>query len=199
MSPLVSIVVPFYNEADNAAKMYQELSEMSQAAKLNTEFIFVDDGSTDATIKNLKAATLSDTRVKIIVLRKNFGQTPAMAAGIDNAEGDYIVTLDGDLQNDPFEIPKMIAKLEEGYDLVAGWRKERKDKMLSRRLPSIIANKIISKITKVQLHDYGCSLKVFKSEVAKGLNLYGEMHRFIPALAAQMGVCLLYTSPSPRD
>jgi glycosyltransferase involved in cell wall biosynthesis len=150
--------------------------------------VFVDDGSQDATVPNLIRAADGDARVKIVTFRRNFGQTAAMAAGIDYAQGDVIVTLDGDLQNDPAEIPRMVAKLDEGYDLVAGWRKNRKDAAISRKLPSMIANRIISRTTKVQLHDYGCTLKAIRADVAKNLHLYGEMHRFIPALAAEQGV-----------
>lgn len=161
---------------------------MAKLGNLNCEFIFVDDGSSDATVERLRSITSQDARAIIVELRRNFGQTAAMAAGFDYATGDVIATLDGDLQNDPAEIPRMIHKLEEGFDLVAGWRKHRQDKMLSRRLPSMLANRLISKLTKVRLHDYGCTLKVFRADVAKNINLYGEMHRFIPAVAAQMGI-----------
>ncbi len=150
--------------------------------------VFVDDGSSDKTVENLQAVSKGDTRVKIVVLRRNFGQTAAMSAGFDHVEGDIVVTMDGDLQNDPHEAPRMIEKLKEGYDIVAGWRKDRQDKVLSRIIPSKIANSIISKATKVELHDYGCSLKVFRADVIKNIQLYGEMHRFIPAVAAQLGV-----------
>lgn len=187
---LVSIIVPVYNEEENAEQMYTELAMMAEKGGLRCEFIFVDDGSSDRTVPLLSAVASKDSRVRLVTLRRNFGQTAAMAAGIDFAQGDLMVTLDGDLQNDPAEIPRMIAKLDEGYDLVAGWRKDRKDKMLSRRLPSMLANRLISKTTNVRLHDYGCSLKVFRAEVARGLQLYGEMHRFIPALAAQNGVTI---------
>jgi len=185
---LVSIIVPLYNEAQSIILLYQELLEVVASNNLNCEFVFVDDGSIDETVETLYRAADGDARVKIIELRRNFGQTAAMAAGFDHALGEVIVTLDGDLQNDPSEIPRMLAKLDEGYDLVAGWRKDRQDKMLTRRLPSILANKLISKTTNVALNDYGCTLKAFKAEVAKNLQLYGEMHRFIPALAAQTGV-----------
>ncbi|MCL4135240.1 UNVERIFIED_CONTAM: hypothetical protein GTU68_048624 [Idotea baltica] len=168
--------------------MYSQLAAMSDSSGLTCEFIFVDDGSSDTSVALLREASIEDSRVTIVVLRKNFGQTAAMSAGFDYASGDIVAVLDGDLQNDPAEIPRMVAKLEEGYDVVAGWRKDRKDKMLSRRLPSMLANKLISKMTGVNLHDYGCTLKVFRSEVVKNIQLYGEMHRFIPAIAAQMGV-----------
>ena len=184
----VSLVVPLYNEEANVAKLYSEISSVIDAAGLRAEFVFVDDGSSDRTVENLVAAAEDDTRVKIVSFRRNFGQTAAMAAGFDFAQGDVIVTLDGDLQNDPAEIPRMIEKLDEGFDLVAGWRKNRQDAAISRKLPSFIANRIISSTTHVQLHDYGCTLKVMKAEVAKNLAMYGEMHRFIPALAAEHGV-----------
>lgn len=185
---LISLVVPLYNEEENVANLYHEIVGVVENAKLNCEFVFVDDGSRDKTVENLLKVSNGDPRVKLVSFRRNFGQTAAMAAGFDYADGDVVVTLDGDLQNDPAEIPRMLAKLDEGYDLVAGWRKRRKDAAISRKLPSMIANKLISKITKVELHDYGCTLKAIKSEVAKNINLYGEMHRFIPALAAEYGV-----------
>ena len=185
---LISIVVPVYNEEENATRLYQELAAVADGYSIDCEFIFVDDGSNDGTVKTLIEASGGDPRVRIVTFRRNFGQTPAMAAGIDYALGDVIVTLDGDLQNDPAEIPQMVNKLNEGFDLVCGWRKNRKDKALSRKLPSFIANLIISKATKVQLHDYGCTLKAMKADLAKSLSLYGEMHRFIPALAAEHGV-----------
>lgn len=185
---LVSLVIPLYNEEDNVESLCRELKHLSETWSFEAEFIFVDDGSSDKTLERLKECVAADPRAVVVCFRRNFGQTAALAAGIDFARGEIIATLDGDLQNDPAEIPKMIQKLDEGYDLVAGWRKNRQDAALSRRLPSKIANKIISKITKVNLHDYGCTLKVIRSEVAKGIQLYGEMHRFIPALAAEIGV-----------
>lgn len=185
---LVSLVIPLYNEEDNVESLYQELKHLSDTWAFEAEFVFVDDGSSDGTLERLKQCVATDPRAVIVCFRKNFGQTAALAAGIDYARGEIIATLDGDLQNDPVEIPRMIEKLDEGYDLVAGWRKNRKDSAFSRRLPSKIANKIISKITKVKLHDYGCTLKVIRAEVAKSIQLYGEMHRFIPALAAEIGV-----------
>ena len=185
---LVSIVVPLFNEEENVINLYREVRDVVDRAQLNAEFVFVDDGSSDNTVPTLMKAAGDDSRVKIIRFRRNFGQTAAMAAGFDYAEGDVIVTLDGDLQNDPAEIPRMLEKLDEGYDLVAGWRKHRQDKMMSRKLPSMIANRIISRTTNVRLHDYGCTLKAMRADLAKQLNLYGEMHRFIPALAAEHGV-----------
>lgn len=185
---LISIIVPLYHEEENVISLYNELAEVVEREKLNVELIFVDDGSSDRTVELLAKVAEKDPRVIIVKFRRNFGQTAAMQAGFDYATGDVVVTLDGDLQNDPAEIPRMLAKLDEGYDLVAGWRKDRKDKAFSRKLPSLLANKLISYTTKVKLHDYGCTLKVMTSEVAKSIQLYGEMHRFIPALAADVGV-----------
>jgi glycosyltransferase involved in cell wall biosynthesis len=183
----VSIVIPVYNEEDNVAEGYHELTGILTRAGYRYEIIYIDDGSRDKTIQNLVNVAGRDPSVRIIQFRRNFGQTAAMAAGLEHARNDIVITLDGDLQNDPAEIPAMVAKLEEGYDLVAGWRKHRKDTFISRKLPSKIANWVISKSTRVQLHDYGCTLKVMTREIAKGIRLYGEMHRFIPALADEMG------------
>lgn len=183
----VSVVVPLYNEEENAPKCYEELSLVLESLGRPYEIIFVDDGSRDDTIRNLQRVAGNDPAVRIIQFRRNFGQTAAMAAGLEHTWHDIVVTLDGDLQNDPREIPQMIEKLEQGYDLVAGWRKNRKDAAISRKLPSRIANWLISKLTRVQLHDYGCTLKVMSGEIARGIKLYGEMHRFIPALADEMG------------
>lgn len=185
---LISIVVPLYNEEENVERLYGELTGVLDPSGLNCEFIFIDDGSTDETCSRLLAAAGDDTRVKLVRFRRNFGQTAAMAAGFEYATGDVVVTLDGDLQNDPAEIPRLVAKLDDGYDLVAGWRKNRQDAMWSRKLPSMLANRLISKTTNVRLHDYGCTLKAMRADVAKGIQLYGEMHRFIPALAAELGV-----------
>lgn len=183
----ISVIVPVYNEEDNVVLSYQEITSVLQKLDFDYEIIFVDDGSRDETVSRLLATVDGDPHVRLVQFRRNFGQTAAMAAGFDHSRFDIVVTLDGDLQNDPNEIPAMIAKLEEGYDLVAGWRKHRQDKFLSRRLPSLIANWIISRSTNVRLHDYGCTLKVMTGEVARGIRLYGEMHRFIPALAGEMG------------
>lgn len=185
---LISIIIPLYNEEENVEALYAELKRILTPSGLETEFIFVDDGSRDQTVERLKKAVGSDTGVTVVQFRRNFGQTAALAAGFDYANGEIVVTLDGDLQNDPAEIPRMIEKLDEGYDLVAGWRKHRQDNLFYRTIPSRIGNYVISKTTRVQLHDYGCTLKVLRSEVAKNIHLYGEMHRFIPAVAAEMGV-----------
>lgn len=186
----ISAVVPIFNEADNVAACYHELKAVFDQFGRPYELIFVDDGSRDDTVKRLLTAAQGDSHLRVIQFRRNFGQTAAMAAGLDYAQYEIIATLDGDLQNDPAEIPQMVAKLESGFDLVAGWRKNRQDSWLSRKLPSKIANWIISRTTNVQLHDYGCTLKVMTREIAKGLRLYGEMHRFIPALADQIGASI---------
>ena len=183
----VSVVIPVYNEEENVAILYGELSAVMKKMACEYELIFVDDGSKDNSIKNLLEAAAGDPHLRVIEFRRNFGQTAAMAAGMEHSVYDVVVTMDGDLQNDPREIPRMIEKLNEGYDFIAGWRKDRKDAFINRRLPSMIANWAISRTTKVRLHDYGCSLKVMTGEIARGINLYGEMHRFIPALADQMG------------
>jgi glycosyltransferase involved in cell wall biosynthesis len=184
----VSIVVPLHNEALNAELLYRELREFAAEEQRIVEMIFVDDGSTDDTYERLVRASAGDPRVTVLRLRRNFGQTAALSAGFDLATGDVICPMDGDLQNDPREIPLLLAKIEEGYDVVSGWRKDRKDAWLTRRVPSWAANKLISKITNVRLHDYGCALKAYRREVLRGIRLYGEMHRFIPALSAWMGI-----------
>ena len=184
----VSIVVPLHNEAMNVEPLCRELREFADAEKRIAEMLFVDDGSTDDTYQRLVQACAGDPRVTVLRLRRNFGQTAALSAGFDIATGDVICPMDGDLQNDPREIPLLLAKIDEGYDVVSGWRKDRKDAWLTRRLPSWVGNRLISKITNVRLHDYGCSLKAYRREVLRGLRLYGEMHRFIPALSAWMGV-----------
>jgi len=183
----VSVVVPLYNEEENAPLMYEELKKVMETLDRDYELIFVDDGSTDQTLEVLVTSAKGDASVRIVEFRRNFGQTAAMAAGLEHTKNDIVITLDGDLQNDPAEIPKMIALLEQGYDLVAGWRKDRKDTFFSRRLPSMLANWLISKTTRVHLHDYGCTLKVMTGEIAREIKLYGEMHRFIPALADELG------------
>ena len=183
----ISAVIPLYNEEENVGLMYQELTDALTKFGREYELVFVDDGSRDQTVKNLLRVAGRDPHVRLIQFRRNFGQTAAMAAGLEHSKYEIVVTLDGDLQNDPSGIPTVVLKLEEGYDLVAGWRKHRQDKWLSRKLPSKIANWIISRSTKVQLHDYGCSLKAMTRELAHSIKLYGEMHRFIPALADQVG------------
>ena len=183
----ISVVVPVYNEKECIVDSYREIREVMENMRTDYEIIFVDDGSRDGTVSLLKEAGKNDLNLRIVEFRRNFGQTAAMSAGFDVARFDIVATLDGDLQNDPRDIPKMVDKLHEGYDFVAGWRKERKDKYFSRILPSQIVNRVISWFTKVSLHDYGCTLKVMRGEIAKGIRLYGEMHRFIPALADELG------------
>jgi len=195
----ISVVIPVYNEEENVTEGFLEVSGVLQRMGRPYEVIYVDDGSRDATVARLTQCAGRDPHFKLIQLRRNFGQTAAMSAGFDASRYDIVVALDGDLQNDPAEIPQMVAKLEEGYDLVAGWRKERRDKFLSRRLPSMIANRIISYATNVSLHDYGCTLKVMTGEIARGLRLYGEMHRFIPALANEMGARIVEVPVNHRE
>ncbi|MDA7902708.1 glycosyltransferase family 2 protein [Mariniblastus sp.] len=185
--PIVSVIVPVYNEIDNVDLMYHELLEALQSQARPFEIVLVDDGSIDGTTAKLEQVAEKDERVKLVVFRRNYGQTAAMHAGIQNATGDYLVTIDGDLQNDPNDIPMMLDKLDEGFDLVHGWRKDRKDKLLSRKIPSRIANRLISKVTEFPIHDLGCTLKAMRSEIAQQIELYGEMHRFIPILAHQLG------------
>lgn len=184
----LSIVIPIFNEEENVALIYEEVKGVLNGMEVEHEILFIDDGSTDNSLNILKEIQNHDPSVIGISFRKNFGQTAAMSAGFDYAIGDVIVTIDGDLQNDPRDIPHMIQKIEEGYDVVTGWRHDRKDAFINRKLPSIIANKIISWTTKVSLHDYGCTLKAFRREVIKNIKLYGEMHRFIPAIASGMGI-----------
>jgi glycosyltransferase involved in cell wall biosynthesis len=184
----VSIVIPLHNEVLNVDMLYRELREFAAEEKRVAEIIFVDDGSTDGTYERLVQACKDDVRVTVLRLRRNFGQTAALSAGFDVATGDVICPMDGDLQNDPRDIPALLEKIDQGYDVVSGWRKERKDPWLTRRVPSWVANRLISKITSVRLRDYGCSLKAYRCEVLRGTKLYGEMHRFIPSLASWMGV-----------
>jgi glycosyltransferase involved in cell wall biosynthesis len=190
MNPELSIVIPIRNEAPALPELHRELNEALTAWGASYEIIVVDDGSTDESFDILARLQAVDSRLRVIRLRRNFGQTAAFAAGFEHARGRLIVTSDGDLQNDPHDIPAMVKALERGSDIVCGWRKDRKDAFLSRRLPSAIANRLISAATGVHLHDYGCSLKVFRAEVVKPLKLYGEMHRFLPAIASEQGVTI---------
>jgi glycosyltransferase involved in cell wall biosynthesis len=183
----LSIVVPIYNEEENIPLLHAAISAALADGTLEYEVILVDDGSADNSFPLLKKIAREDRRIKVIRLRRNFGQTAAMAAGFDAASGRVVVPMDGDLQNDPNDIPRLLEKIGEGYDVVSGWRKERQDTFVSRRLPSILANSLISRLTGVHLHDYGCTLKAYRREVLEGINLYGEMHRFVPALASQIG------------
>lgn len=195
----ISVVIPVYNEEDNVAEGFQEVSAVLRAMNRPYEIIYVDDGSRDATVSRLLECGGNDPHLQLVQLRRNFGQTAAMAAGFDHTQYDIVVALDGDLQNDPAEIPQMVEKLEQGYDLVAGWRKARRDKFVSRKLPSMLANRLISWSTGVRLHDYGCTLKVMTGEIARGLRLYGEMHRFIPALANEMGARIVEVPVNHRE
>jgi len=184
--PLLSVVVPLLDEQDNLRPLYEQLAKALKDSG-PYELIFVDDGSTDASFEILKDFHAADPRVHVVRFRKNFGQTAAMSAGFAHARGDVIVAMDADLQNDPADIPMLVSKLHEGYDVVSGWRKKRHDAALTRRLPSRVANWLISTITGVKLHDYGCTLKAYRREVLAETRLYGEMHRFIPALASWSG------------
>ena len=186
----LSVVIPIRNEAESLAQLHRELTETLEAWGRSYEIVAVDDGSTDRSFEILSRLHAQDPRLRVIRFRRNFGQTAAFAAGFAHARGRLIVTADGDLQNDPRDIPRMIATLEQGFDIVCGWRKNRKDSLVSRTLPSMLANRLISWSTGVRLHDYGCSLKVFRAEVVKPLKLYGEMHRFLPAIASEQGVAI---------
>jgi len=195
----VSIVVPLLNEQDNLRPLHQQLTQIL-ADKYSYELIFIDDGSTDGSFAVLADLAKADPEVRVIRFRKNFGQTAALSAGFTHARGKVIVAIDADLQNDPADIPKMIAKLNEGFDVVSGWRKKRHDNAITRLLPSIIANWLISRITGVKLHDFGCTLKVYRKDVLAETKLYGEMHRFIPALASWSGakICEMVVNHRPR-
>ncbi|CAN5697158.1 glycosyltransferase family 2 protein [soil metagenome] len=188
MQPEISVVVPMRNESPNVQQLYTELVASLDAYGRPFEIVAIDDGSTDDTFRLLATIQARDPRVRVIRFRRNFGQTAAFAAGFAHARGAFIVTSDGDGQNDPRDIPGMVERARTGPDIVAGWRKDRKDSFINRRLPSMIANAIISFATGVKLHDYGCSLKVFRADVVKSMRLYGEMHRFLPAIAAEQGV-----------
>ncbi len=183
LNNLISIVVPVYNESDSIRLLINEIINVMKSHQLLFELIIVNDGSVDSTSNVLENLSLEIKQLTVINLRKNYGQTAALAAGFDHSNGDIIVTLDGDLQNDPNDIPKLITNINEGYDLICGWRFQRKDKLLNRRIPSQIANRLIGNVTGIHLHDYGCSLKAFKHEIIKDIKLYGELHRFLPVLA----------------
>jgi glycosyltransferase involved in cell wall biosynthesis len=183
----VSIVIPLYNEEDNIPTLYEQLTAVLSTLGRSYEILIVDDGSKDKSYDLLKELHEKDPHIHVIRFRRNFGQTAAFSAGFEYARGEVIITMDADLQNDPADIPRMLAKMDEGYDVVSGWRVDRKDPYLSRRLPSMIANRLISETTSVHLHDYGCSLKAYRADVVKNINLYGELHRFIPAIASWQG------------
>jgi glycosyltransferase involved in cell wall biosynthesis len=183
----LSIVVPLYNEEDSVTPLYQSIAKVLDGLPGTSEMIFVDDGSSDRTFAVAERLASSDKRLRVVKFRRNYGQTPAMAAGIDESRGDIVITMDGDLQNDPEDIPHFIDKIGEGFDIVVGWRFDRQDKLISRKIPSRIANWLIGKVTGVPIKDNGCSLKAFRAEVIKQVPLYSEMHRFIPAMASITG------------
>jgi glycosyltransferase involved in cell wall biosynthesis len=183
----VSVVIPIFNEAENIPTLYQALKTVMEEMKTTYEVIFVDDGSNDSGGEILKSLSQGDKKLKLIQFRKNFGQTAAIAAGVEHAQGEIIVTMDGDGQNDPKDIPRLLEQLEQGYDVASGWRKNRKDPFLNKRFPSALANRLISWLTGVKLHDYGCTLKAYRRDILKDVRLYGEMHRFIPAYASWVG------------
>src|SRR5262249_27858185 len=188
--PKYSIVVPFHNEEDNVTALYDRLKAVMEQVGDNFELVFVDDGSSDRTYKLLEEIAAVDSRVLVVKLRRNFGQTSALAAGFDHAQGEFILAMDGDLQHDPDEIPNFLAKLEEGYDVVSGWRKERIDNFVMRRIPSRCANWLMAKLSGVDIHDFGTTFKAYRREVIHNIPLYGEMHRFIPALASWYGASI---------
>jgi len=183
----LSVIVPLYNEEDSVTPLYEAIVKAVNTMGVNYEILFVDDGSKDNTVPVASKLAAQDKRLRIIKFRRNYGQTPAMAAGIDYARGKILVTMDGDLQNDPDDIPKLVRKIDEGYDIVVGWRHKRQDKLITRKIPSRIANWLIGKITGVPIKDNGCSLKAYKADVIKNIPLYSEMHRFIPAMTSLAG------------
>ena len=187
MSVQLSIIVPLYNEEDSVAPLYHSIVKSVDRLDTDYEILFVDDGSTDNTVAEAQKLAARDARLRVIIFCRNYGQTPAMAAGIDYANGDVLVTMDGDLQNDPDDIPSLLEKMGEGYDIVVGWRHKRQDKLITRKIPSRIANRLIGWITGVPIRDNGCSLKAYKARVIKNIPLYSEMHRFIPAMASLAG------------
>ena len=186
-APDVSVFLPVYNEEPNLRPLHAKLDEALKALGKSAEIVYVDDGSNDGSLKILREIAEMDPRVRVVALRRNYGQTAAMAAGIDAARGKVLIPMDADLQNDPVDISRLLEKLDEGYDVVSGWRKNRKDKMVTRKIPSMIANRVISWIGGVPLHDYGCSLKAYRRESLQDVKLYGEMHRFIPIYASWVG------------
>jgi glycosyltransferase involved in cell wall biosynthesis len=199
-TPQLSVIVPVYNEAENVTPLCDELHGVLEAAGVDFELIFADDGSSDGTAESLAGLQQRHPRVRVVTLRRRLGQTAALSAGIDAARGAVLVPMDGDLQNDPGDIPRLLAKLDQGHDVVSGWRRARKDPWLNRRLPSRIANWLISRLTGVRLHDYGCTLKAYRRDVLEDVRLYGEMHRFVPIYAAWQGarVAELEVNHRPR-
>ena len=185
--PSISVIIPVYNEGQNISSLYEKLASVLGRIAKDYEVIFVDDGSSDDTLTQLRSISQKDPQVRVLVFSRNFGQTAALSAGIDSSRGRIIIPMDGDLQNDPEDIAPLLQKFEEGYDVVSGWRKNRKDPFFSRRLPSVIANRVISVLGGVHLHDYGCTMKAYRRDILKNIRLYGEMHRFIPIYAHWIG------------
>jgi glycosyltransferase involved in cell wall biosynthesis len=188
--PKYSIVVPFHNEEENVTKLYDRVKGVMEQVGSSFELVFVDDGSRDRTYRLLEEIAAVDSRVLLVKLRRNFGQTSALAAGFDHSSGEYILAMDGDLQHDPAEIPMFLAKLEEGYDVVSGWRAQRADNMMLRRVPSAVANWMMARLSGVDIHDFGTTFKAYRRDVIQNIPLYGEMHRFIPALASWYGASI---------
>ncbi|MEZ4859972.1 MAG: glycosyltransferase family 2 protein [Caldilineaceae bacterium] len=186
-APRLSVVIPLYNEEESIPHLRTALTTALGHYGDDYEILIVDDGSKDRSYQLLQTWAEEDAHLTVIRLRRNFGQTAAFSAGFDHARGEVVITMDADLQNDPADVPKLMAKIDEGYDIVSGWRLNRQDRFLDRKLPSMIANRLISNVTDVQLHDYGCSLKAYRRDVLQHVKLYGELHRFIPALASQVG------------
>ncbi len=200
MQPEISIVIPLFNEEECVARLVRRLEEFRTGFDRASEVLLVDDGSTDRTAVIIEAALPNLKNYRLVRLRSNAGQTAAMSAGLDHALGDVIVFMDGDLQNDPADIPRLLAKIDEGYDLVSGWRRDRKDRALTRKLPSYVANRLIGIVTGVKLHDYGCTLKAYRARVLRPLKLYSDMHRFLPALSDRAGarICEIVVRHHPR-
>jgi len=198
--PSVSVVVPFHNEEDNVTELYARLHSVMEEVDWEYQFVFVDDGSRDLTYKRLTDLAVIDPRITVVRLRRNFGQTAALAAGFAHCKLDYVIAMDGDLQHDPAEIPKFLAKLEEGYEVVSGWRKHRIDNLLLRKIPSRCANWLMAKLSGVNIHDFGTTFKAYRRDLLSQLPLYGEMHRFIPALASAYGasICEIPIQNKPR-
>jgi len=187
----ITVSIPIFNEEENVPRLYHELKPVLESMNTTYEMLFVDDGSSDGSLQELKKLADIDKTVRVIGFRRNFGQTAAMDAGFKEAKGEIIITMDGDLQNDPKDIPMLVKTMKDGnWDIVSGWRKDRKDTFITRKIPSMVANKLISKITSVPLHDYGCSLKAYSREITQHFNLYGEMHRFIPAIGRFVGATI---------
>ena len=187
----ISVIIPVFNEEKNIIPLYQEIKSVLDGEHMDYEIIFIDDGSRDKSLEILLEYARKDKLLKIISFSRNFGQTAALVSGMDNAKGKIIVFMDGDLQNDPKDIPLLVKKIQDGYDVVSGWRKQRKDAFLNRRLPSLFANRLISLLSGVRLHDYGCTLKAYRSSILKGIKLYGEMHRFIPIYTSWVGAKII--------